>query len=84
MTQKTDATQLRDLAHLRRVRDLIDREYRQPLDVEALARGVHMSAGHLEWSPQARCRLVPPEGAVRRPGQSRFRGGKLGAALGDA
>jgi AraC-like DNA-binding protein len=32
---------------LRRVRDRIDREYAQPLDVEALARGVHMSAGHL-------------------------------------
>jgi AraC-like DNA-binding protein len=25
----------------------MDREYAQPLDVEALARGVHMSAGHL-------------------------------------
>jgi AraC-like DNA-binding protein len=29
------------------VRDRIDRDYMQPLDVEALARGVHMSAGHL-------------------------------------
>jgi AraC-like DNA-binding protein len=29
------------------VRDRIDRDYAQPLDVEALARGVHMSAGHL-------------------------------------
>jgi transcriptional regulator GlxA family with amidase domain len=38
---------LRDLARLRRVRDRMDREYAQPLDVEALARGVHMSAGHL-------------------------------------
>ena len=38
---------LRDLARLRRVRDRIDRDYTQPLDVEALARGVHMSAGHL-------------------------------------
>jgi AraC-like DNA-binding protein len=37
---------LRDLARLRRVRDRIDREYAQPLDVEALARDVHMSAGH--------------------------------------
>ena len=36
-----------DLARLRRVRDRMDREYAQPLDVEALARGVHMSAGHL-------------------------------------
>ena len=37
---------LRDLARLRRVRDRMDREYAQPLDVEALARGAHMSAGH--------------------------------------
>jgi len=38
---------LADLARLRQVRDRIDREYAQPLDVEALARGAHMSAGHL-------------------------------------
>ncbi|WP_433619369.1 helix-turn-helix transcriptional regulator [Dactylosporangium sp. CA-139114] len=38
---------LRELALLRRVRDRIDREYAQPLDVEALARGAHVSAGHL-------------------------------------
>jgi AraC-like DNA-binding protein len=43
----TEAERLRDLARLRRVRDRIDREYAQPLDVEALARGAHMSAGHL-------------------------------------
>src|ERR687889_1277819 len=43
----TAAEQLRDLARLRRVRDRIDREYDRPLDVEALARGAHMSAGHL-------------------------------------
>ena len=41
------AQHLRDLAVLRRVRDRIDREYAQPLDVEALARGANMSAGHL-------------------------------------
>jgi AraC-like DNA-binding protein len=41
------AQRLRDLALLRRVRDRMDREYAQPLDVEALARGAHMSAGHL-------------------------------------
>jgi AraC-like DNA-binding protein len=40
------AQQLRDLALLRRVRDRIDREYARPLDVEALARDAHMSAGH--------------------------------------
>src|SRR3954454_22404910 len=48
MTSRPAATQhLSDLARLRRVRDRIDREYAQPLDVEALARGAHMSAGHL-------------------------------------
>ncbi len=48
MTSRPDAAQrLSDLARLRRVRDRIDREYAQPLDVEALARGAHMSAGHL-------------------------------------
>src|SRR5213082_1785629 len=48
MTSTPAAAQhLRDLARLRRVRDRIDREYAQPLDVEALARGVNMSAGHL-------------------------------------
>ncbi|MFF3455219.1 helix-turn-helix transcriptional regulator [Streptomyces sp. NPDC002730] len=41
------AHRLSDLARLRRVRDRIDREYAQPLNVEALARGVNMSAGHL-------------------------------------
>ncbi|WP_280339361.1 helix-turn-helix transcriptional regulator [Nocardia neocaledoniensis] len=48
MTSTSDRPQhLRDLALLRRVRDRIDRDYAQPLDVEALARGVHLSAGHL-------------------------------------
>ena len=47
MTSSPAAAQhLHDLARLRRVRDRIDREYAQPLDVEALARGAHMSAGH--------------------------------------
>ncbi|MGZ4416471.1 MAG: helix-turn-helix transcriptional regulator [Gaiellaceae bacterium] len=40
MTSKPAAAQdLRELARLRGVRDRIDREYAQPLDVEALARG---------------------------------------------
>jgi AraC-like DNA-binding protein len=38
---------LRDLRLLRRVRDRMDREFAQPLNVEALARDVNMSAGHL-------------------------------------
>jgi AraC-like DNA-binding protein len=47
VTEATDDQRVKDLVLLRRVRDRIDREYAQPLDVEALARGVHMSAGHL-------------------------------------
>ena len=46
-SRPASAQHLSDLARLRRVRDRIDREYAQPLDVEALARGAHMSAGHL-------------------------------------
>ncbi|WP_326665942.1 helix-turn-helix transcriptional regulator [Streptomyces sp. NBC_00385] len=41
------AQHLSDLARLRRVRDRIDREYARPLNVEALARGAGMPAGHL-------------------------------------
>ncbi|MGW2347066.1 helix-turn-helix transcriptional regulator [Streptomyces sp. NPDC001661] len=44
---RVEAQHLTDLARLRRVRDRIDREYAQPLNVEALARDAHMSAGHL-------------------------------------
>jgi AraC-like DNA-binding protein len=44
---KQEAEQLEDLVRLRRIKDRIDREYAEPLDVEALARGEHMSAGHL-------------------------------------
>jgi AraC-like DNA-binding protein len=46
-TKRSSDHYLRDLVLLRRVRDRIDRDYAEPLDVEALARGVHMSAGHL-------------------------------------
>lgn len=35
------------LVLIRRVRDRIDREFDRPLNVEELAAGVHMSAGHL-------------------------------------
>lgn len=41
------AQHLSDLARLRRVRDRIDREYAQPLNVETLARGANVPAGHL-------------------------------------
>jgi AraC-like DNA-binding protein len=38
--------ELANLAHLRRARDLIDREYARPLDVAALARAALMSPAH--------------------------------------
>jgi AraC-like DNA-binding protein len=38
--------ELADLAHLRRARDLIDREFARPLDVAALARAALMSPAH--------------------------------------
>jgi AraC-like DNA-binding protein len=38
--------ELANLAHLRRARDLIDREYARPLDVAALARAAFMSTAH--------------------------------------
>ncbi|WP_078314703.1 helix-turn-helix transcriptional regulator [Mycobacterium sp. D16Q16] len=47
MTHAGDVQRLRDLARLRRVRDRIDREYAQALNVEELARDAHMSSGHL-------------------------------------
>ena len=47
VTSRPAEQHLSDLVWLRRVRDRIDREYAEPLDVEALARGAHMSAGHL-------------------------------------
>ena len=46
-SRSTEDQHLRELARLRRVRDRIDREYAQPLDVEALARDANISAGHL-------------------------------------
>jgi transcriptional regulator GlxA family with amidase domain len=46
-SNSADRQRLRDLALLRRVRDRIDREYAKPLNVEELALGVNMSAGHL-------------------------------------
>jgi len=45
--EPTDANRLRDIETIRRVRDRIDREFDQPLNVEDLARGVYMSAGHV-------------------------------------
>jgi len=38
--------ELADLAHLRRARDLMDRDYAQPLDVPEMARAALMSPAH--------------------------------------
>jgi AraC-like DNA-binding protein len=38
--------EMADLAHLRRARDRIDRDYAQPLDVPAMARTALMSPAH--------------------------------------
>ena len=42
----TTPAELVELARLRRARDLIDREYAEPLDVPALARAAFMSPSH--------------------------------------
>ncbi|ORB83347.1 AraC family transcriptional regulator [Mycobacterium kansasii] len=46
MSTPAQAQRLRDLKVLRRARDRMDRDYAQPLNVDALARSVNMSAGH--------------------------------------
>ena len=47
MSGEPDAANLDALRRLRRVRDRMDRDFAEPLDVEALARDAGMSAGHL-------------------------------------
>jgi transcriptional regulator GlxA family with amidase domain len=42
-----------DLVRLRRARDRMDREYAEPLDIEALARTALMSPGHFQRSFRA-------------------------------
>ena len=44
---------LEDLVRLRRARDLMDRDYAEPLDVPALARVALMSPGHFSRSFRA-------------------------------
>ena len=39
--------EIADLAHLRRARDLIDRDHAEPLDVPAMARAALMSPAHV-------------------------------------
>ena len=44
---RSDQVPVQQLVLLRWVRDRIDREFDRPLNVDELAAGVHMSAGHL-------------------------------------
>jgi AraC-like DNA-binding protein len=46
VTQAADRPDAATIALVRRARDRMDRDYAKPLDVEALARSIHMSAGH--------------------------------------
>ena len=71
---------LSDLARLRRVRDRMDRDYAQPLDVEALARDAHMSAGHFSrqfkrWSGVSPQAFRQQSGATRLDGEAVAPGG---------
>jgi len=43
----SSAGELDTLVRMRRVRDMMDRDFAQPLDLAALARAVHVSPGHL-------------------------------------
>ncbi len=46
----TGQVPLEDLKRLRQARDMMDRDYMEPLDVARLARHAHMSAGHFSRS----------------------------------
>src|SRR6202163_5074757 len=48
-----DQQHLANLAHLRRARDLVDREYARPLDVPSMARYALMSPGHFSRAYRA-------------------------------
>lgn len=43
----SSGVELDTLVRMRRVRDMMDRDFAQPLDLAALARAVHISPGHL-------------------------------------
>src|SRR5258707_8059607 len=73
-----DQQRLANLAHLRRARDLVDREYARPLDVPTMARQALMSPGHFSRAFRAAygetpyCYLITRRGeramALLRPG----------------
>ena len=51
--------ELANLAHLRRARDLIDREYARPLDVPTMAQHAFMSPAHFSRQFRAACGETP-------------------------
>ena len=58
--------ELANLAHLRRARDLMDREYGRPLDVPALARAALMSTAHFSRQFRATYGETPYDYLMRR------------------
>jgi AraC-like DNA-binding protein len=58
--------ELDNLAHLRRARDLMDREYARPLDVAALARAALMSTAHFSRQFRAAYGETPYDYLMRR------------------
>lgn len=78
-----EASHLKDLARLRRVRDRIDREHARPLDVVALARAADMAPGHLGRQFRLAYGMSPyaylTARRIQRAADLR-RGGDLGAA----
>ncbi|MEA2252000.1 MAG: hypothetical protein QOG70_2242, partial [Solirubrobacteraceae bacterium] len=56
----------REVAYLRRARDLVDRAYAQPLDVAALARGAHVSPAHFSRGVMEAVGVTPHEYVLTR------------------
>ena len=74
------AEELANLAHLRRARDLIDREYASALDVAALARTALMSSAHFSRQFRAAYGETPYAYLMTRRierAQALLRGGEL-------
>lgn len=72
--------ELTNLAHLRRARDLVDREYARALDVPALARAALMSTAHFSRSFRAAYGETPHAYLMSRRierAQALLRGGEL-------
>jgi AraC-like DNA-binding protein len=58
--------ELENLAHLRRARDLMDREYWRPLDVALLGRAAFMSSSHFSRQFRAAYGETPYDYLMRR------------------